>query len=345
MQKKMVLHVTGNLDSYNGAGMQAITLAKNIDYCHNVIAYFTDSKRILKTKIGNLTVYRIPNYRLFQYFYSAILLISLRPDIIHIHGYWVGYQFIPISWLLKKRIIVKSTLMGVDDLRTLYNAAYINRLYMKMISVNNALSNPIKEINERYIDPTKIVTIPNAFEFNDYDFSEKKEDKILIVGAVSPRKRVHLAIKFFLKNFNQNEVLYVIGPLRDKVYYSKCKSVIPIEKSGQIIFTGELDQKSVFRHYHTSKVLLNFSETEGMPNSVIEAMAYNCVPIISWMNGISVDLITKPSEGVIIHSYDEEINWDQINMISAGKGCYYRALAIFDAIKIAALYRKVYNTV
>jgi len=349
-RRSLVLHITGNLERYNGAGQQAITLAKNMDFCTSVMAFFSGGTEFSAGEMDGLRFLRVPGQtEIHKHFYAFVTLLCLRPRVLHIHGFAIGREFIPLAKLLGIKIVLKSTLMGIDDLKNISESRRINKFFLRMVDINNALSSPMARINRETINKDNVVIIPNMVLCPSLPPSrQEKCNQALVVGAVRERKGTHIALEFFIKNFaNKPEAkLLIIGPYGENVdneYYKKCLAAIPEEHLSKIEFFGQLTHNSVLECYRTSKVLMLFSEAEGMPNAVIEAMAYNCIPIVTPIGGIMKDIISNPSEGIILESLDTKVDWNKIDKLLDGEKSYERARSTFDAPIVSNRYREIYE--
>lgn len=346
----VVLHVTGNMDRYNGAGQQALTLASHLDFCESRFCYFADVVTMTDHRLGAFSAIKLPGSGVFSRYMAAFrVLLRVRPSVVHIHGFHIGAEFVPLARLLGMRVVVKSTLNGVDDLLSVVNANRFNRLYVRMIQVSNALSSPIEVANRSVIAQEKVVRIPNIVDIPAVGVPISEKDRhVLVVGVICQRKRTHVAITFFVENFGLDETakLFVIGPRSDRkdelAYFERCKSCIPESVSHRVIFTGQVAHKVVLEHMRKARILLQFSEAEGLPNAVIEAMASNCVPVVSDMGGVAADVIEHALDGYIVEEGDSGPSWKDVDRLIQSNACYRKAVTGFGPASIVSRYRGVY---
>ena len=154
-RQSLILHITGNLDRYNGAGQQAITLAKNMDFCTSVMAFFSGGSEFSAGEMDSLQFLRVPGQsEIHKYFYAFVTLLCLRPRVLHIHGFAIGREFIPLAKLLGIKIVLKSTLMGVDDLKSISESRRMNKSGSKLLIIGpygkNVLRLSQKNISVKY---------------------------------------------------------------------------------------------------------------------------------------------------------------------------------------------------
>ncbi|GAA3535774.1 hypothetical protein GCM10022394_14250 [Zobellella aerophila] len=103
-----------------------------------------------------------------------------------------------------------------------------------------------------------------------------------------------------------NYTLYVIGPDSsaldgyERDYVQACHQLA----DDQVIFLGELQHEEALSYFSKAKFLIHLSRQEGMPNVVLEAMAYAVFPIISDMDGLANELISQNKSGINIDCVD-----------------------------------------
>lgn len=326
-----VLYVVRNLDRYSGAARQAINLAlifkkngiridilnvsdskKNNDFFHPELIITT----VTRTE-SNIVLFNI----LMEYY------------IVHFHG--VFMKLFIFSKLAGNKNILKSTLDGEDDFLTLTSGKkrYIKKLILKhSIDLNNGLTSQITNKNKKIIDQKKIITINNFVNVSSAA-AIHKENTFIYSGAIIQRKNPHLSIEYFLKNFYklENSKLFLIGPSNieeefgDIDYAMKLKSKY-FELKEKIIFIDNLPHTELQEYFSKSKALLFFSEREGMPNVVLEALANNCFPILSSMNGLSKEILTKIDSGMILKNINDSIDIRDIENSIKSKLPYLLAL-------------------
>ena len=223
---------------------------------------------------------------------------------------------------LRKKMILKTTLYSDDDFATLTrkNAWRIKYFFIKRIHKIVVPSEKLREFNSRYIDIRKIEVIPNGVVVPDNCSGlEDKENAFCYVGLVCERKRTYESIKYFINNYSEDltSKMYIVGPYKNldnnfeltEDYVNKCFRLVRENKlENRIIFTGLLSKEDVQKIFIKCKALLFFSVREGMPNVVLEAMANNCVPITSEMDGVIREIFEDKKQGFILDGDFEKIN-------------------------------------
>ncbi len=70
--------------------------------------------------------------------------------------------------------------------------------------------------------------------------------------------------------------------------------------SENVVFTGHIDDTESY--FQRSKILVMPSRSEGLPTSMLEAMACGCVPVISNVGNVS-DAATHSVNAFLINNY------------------------------------------
>ncbi len=149
-----------------------------------------------------------------------------------------------------------------------------------------------------------IMYIPNGIPkefFNQKKF--KEQNKILFLGRVSPIKYLEtlvLAMKFVKGNIK----LEIVGPA-EKEYLSKLKRLIKSKKLGSKIRFSKpvFDVKKKIKKIDSCKIFVLPSKSEGMPQSLVEAMARGKMVIASNNPGTR-DLIEDEKNGYLFEIGD-----------------------------------------
>ena len=149
----------------------------------------------------------------------------------------------------------------------------------------------------------KAVVMPNSIDekFIDTEYSEKRENEIVVVGRIDDNKNQEMVLEVFSDISSQfpdwSLHLYGDGELRQKLEQKY--------RSDQIVFHGQI--KNVEEKICNSSIFILPSKQEGMPNALIEAMALGvaCISTDCPCGGPS-DLIEQNKNGILIAVDDKE---------------------------------------
>ena len=150
----------------------------------------------------------------------------------------------------------------------------LSELYLK-----NGLS--IYTKNLRVI--SNFVDIPSNEEYSSF----KKKKKIVFLGREAYEKRIHLAGEI-AKN------LSLSNPEIENVFIGPSEESVNLECRAHIRFTGALsDRNQISLELENASIILFTSSYEGLPLSLMEAMAHGVVPVSTAVGGI----ITHVNDG------------------------------------------------
>ncbi|CAI1714319.1 glycosyltransferase family 4 protein [Serratia fonticola] len=348
-----VSHFVYNLDSYSGAAFQAYKLAMVLYEKYNIDSIFLNYTNADDVKESDsffpVSIIKKRSNSFYKLF--SILKSIRKTDIIHLHG----FHRLPlvINFFMRKPLLFKSTLDGHDDLESIQRKSpfFFKYIFKNQISANNALTIDIHEKNNKFLNEDKIIIINNGIELTDAPILDK-EDMFVCVGAVVPRKNVDKAIMFFINNLETTDkTLYVIGPNNDSIpefnkeYYEHC---CKLAQGHNIEFVGNKSKSDLLSYYRRAKGILFFSEREGMPNVLIEALGCNCFPIVNDNYKVSLEVIGElyPNEGYSDRQRDE---LESLIEYSVASSLPYKRALHFSIDKSAKahydLYRKLIGNI
>ena len=111
----MTAYFVHNLDSYSGAAQQALLLAKNMK--RDILFLNHNNKTFKKYKYNEfIKIIDLPQNRFLQIFIILFFTLKHKIKIYHFHGSFnIGML---LGTLLRKKMILKTTLLGDDDFDT-----------------------------------------------------------------------------------------------------------------------------------------------------------------------------------------------------------------------------------
>ena len=354
--KKNIAFFTSGLLNYSGAATQALKVAKSLDK-YNVFFFNKEntaprffSKSILYEKFQVITLQKFLPFRFITIIY---FLLKFHVRTCHFHVFLIR-NMVPCL-LLGCRIILKTTLLSNDDFETQCGSKkkYFTRLILSKVSYNVVLTKNIQKINQQYITPEKVKVIYNGIKIQEMP-AVKTENIFCYAGLVCPRKRTYNTILYFAEHYAHlpNAKLYIIGPYTTTVnlpefsqqYYDSCMDLIDeFNIQSQVTFTGNIPIEEVFEIFQQAKALIFLSSKEGFPNTVLEAMSYNCVPIISHMDGVADELIVDGVDGFVLEDENRNITIEEIDRMSLSGEVYKKVNTYFTIQKTVEQLSELYE--
>lgn len=132
-------------------------------------------------------------------------------------------------------------------------------------------------------DGKNIVYLPTGYDYNFWKPEGKKEDFILSVGACEDEWRM------MKKGFDKlieaavglPEIEFKIIGIKEELF----KQIKPhLPKNVEVI--AFVERETLLKYYQRAKVYAQVSYTEGLPNSLCEAMLCECIPVGTNRGGI-----------------------------------------------------------
>lgn len=347
----MIAFFVYNLNKYSGAAQQASLLANHLGlpvviFNHERGVSFSRLKINAAVDVINLPRSK-PLALVALFFYMALF----RVKVIHLHGFFKHGLF--LGRVLRKRVILKTTLMDSDDFLSLYRKApnkLVFNFLLRCIDINICLTRQLRERNTKFVDEAKVRVIPNAV-LTDGSYSTEKDNIFCFVGLVCNRKGTYESIEYYLKNYVKlpGSKLYVVGPLSgvdevDSKYVKKCQDLVAsYNASANVVFTGNVSKNDVVSFFKESKALLFFSKNEGMPNVVLEAMANNCLPITTGLDGVVNDMLGPDlSSSLVLSNHAEVVSIEKIDEIIASGQIVNQSKMFFSIDAVGSAYRALY---
>lgn len=206
-------------------------------------------------------------------------------DIIHVHT--LNSPAIVCSIIgnfLSKKIFIKVTRSGhlsqIEKLRT----SFMGRAYLKIISNKvNAFISITKDVKKELlisnIPSNKIVEIPNGVIVRKEIPIQNEKIEFLYVGRLIKRKKVGFLLECWeLSGIKETAHLTIVGD------GPELKNIQNIIRSKQldhnVSLVGEKSHIETCKIMSNSEVFVLPSDSEGMSNSLLEAMSFGNVPLV-----------------------------------------------------------------
>ena len=223
-------------------------------------------------------------------YYATKAAIADRPDVIHFHAEG------PCACLPMARragIRTVATIHGLDWQRAKWGklgSAYIKhgeKAAAKCADEIIVLSRSAQDYFEQIYNRSTVF-IPNGMNPKEYRpvgeiekrWGLEKNSYILFLGRLVPEKRPELLIDAFKSINTTNKRLVIAGGSSDTSEYER-QLHERAKGDSRILFTGFVTGKPLAELYSNAYCYVLPSDVEGMPMSLLEAMAYGCACVTS----------------------------------------------------------------
>lgn len=278
-------------------------------------------------------------------------------NVIHVHGLGSAFFIFTIAAkLLSRPIIVKVPRSGPGSYLQSAKKSPLRSFLIKnlgrWVRAFVVLTPDARdELREFGICGDQVVEIPNGVELPTEHFSKSTSPlKVCFAGRLIARKNVSqileaiakarrdlgLVIQFTI--IGDGPELVKLRELSKKLFLTDCTT-----------FTGDIAQESVFAHFKQSHIFVLSSQSEGMSNSLLQACAFGCVPIVSDIpqnravvghgkTGLLFKTTSELASSLARMSYDEE-------RLAIAAECRRWVEAHYSVRSICGRYRELYDQV
>jgi len=317
---------------YSGSGINAFSLAKQLLANGSKVLLVTfnwNLKDNLKDNYDGLKVVRIPFFnfvflnkfflRLYLTFIFPVFFACFRYRQIVIFGAFSGYLLLIIfSKIFGLKVVFRSTMLGVDDILSLTKNSKLRRYILGKIDFYYA-TNPAFEYCFLSVYPLAkgkvFLTTPGVdlerFSKHSTNIERKNNPlSIISIGNIIPRKG-YIELFDNLSLLDIDFTYRILGADRPKSQFSwhsdeQMEKIMVHGKKilgSKVEFLGWIDD--VVGYLESSDVFLLNSHKEGLPNSLLEAMACGVVPIVNRMDGLDDYLLFDKENSFIFDSFSE----------------------------------------
>lgn len=337
-----------------GAETMAVRLAVNINKNEYQVKVFCLSEKKNTTLEKILEKYNIDvEYlekkgkgsveTLIKIWYS---LSTFKPDVVHSH---ISGTIYALPWILFHKCRLVHTVHTKPDEEFSAKFRYVlgwlakhNKVVIVAVSKENQ-----KIASDYYNIGDKVVYVNNPVEISKYYKNEKEDSSVVFINVSRQdvNKNQILAIKAFSDVYKKvpNAKLILVGD--GNQHDTLCKEVVDLGLGNVVNLVGESSE--VEKYLADADVYVSTSHREGLPLSMIEAMASKLPIISSDVGGIS-DLIE--GNGLLFEDDDKETfvkdmitlaNDEELRKKMGEKS--YDIVKFFDVSKCAEKYQEIYD--
>ena len=290
-----------------------------------------DRRATQKEKIDKITIHRFPAVKLggesFAFWRFKDKAVEFKPDIIIAHAYRHTHttQALSIAKTMKIPVILvthapfgrSATRQPIAKLSVwLYDKIIAPRTLNKFSSIIAITRWEMPYLKKLGVSGKKINYIPNGIPPQFFrQKASKEEHKILFLGRLSPIKSLETVINT-LPLIKDKEIIFeIVGPV-EKSYTAYLKNIIYKKNmSSRVIFSNSITKiPEKIRKIDSAELFILPSITEGMPQSLIEALSRSKIVLASNNVGNS-SLIKDNYNGFIFEVKNEKDCAEKIDYI------------------------------
>lgn len=303
--------------------------------------------------------------------------VKSRVDIFCMLGYTRKSCLIAVlARLFKKKLIIRTTSSGVDDPLSIRQGYLLPTLiYSRADAFIVTSLSQVDSFKSAGLSHEKMHFIPNGVDTEVfYPLSDREKeglrkelgipvhaDVILSVGFFSGDKRIDLLAKSmsFLKPDKLKD-LYIIfigskdikePEVSEKVIESVYNTIDALDLRSRVKFIEKTDH--IDRYYKASDIFIFPSKREGLPNSLLEAMACGLCCIANRLKGTTDYIIEESRDGYLVDSerpeeiarvLDSAVS-DRDTREAVGREARSKVVSKFDIKTTQDNYRRLYKQI
>ncbi len=296
-------------------------------------------------------------------FFSIIRHLKGRKiNIVHAHGYKQNLLALLICMCKGVKCLI-STLHGLSEpypIRTLsvdsiefktqVDYFLLRRAYTQVIAVSRDIQNVL--ISRHGFDEAKIKLIYNGIDIPTLKAMRRSENSAIHVGTVGRMVPVKdfclfLEIAAVLRKKGANVRFSILGegPLKEELI----RRVQDLQLEGIVEF--EMPRADPQEYYESLDLYMNTSVHEGIPLSILEAMASGLTVVAPNVGGIP-EIIAHGEHGFLVSNRDPEefanrcleLIREPYLRIAMGRKAYERVASSFSGNQMAEAYHHLYRS-
>jgi glycosyltransferase involved in cell wall biosynthesis len=250
-------------------------------------------------------------------------------DIAHAHQmYSPAIIGVVAKKLFKCRLVVKVTASGVlGEVAQLHNMDFLKLRKLCFTYVDKFLtltSSMRDELIEFGINRNQVEVVPNSVEiFDAVEYKDHAKISILYSGRISTEKSIETLIRASQKLAVKLDQYQIDLNIAGRVYSDRNNYIELLELSEQnpknmtINFLGHVSDMSYL--YKAADVFVLPSLSEGMSNSLLEAMSYGLPCVVSSISA-NTALISDQQNGLVFETAKEEQLYIKLMHLFGDKG-------------------------
>ncbi len=263
----------------------------------------------------NIEICPMPNFfnipKVGSYLYALFVLFNYRKifkecDILKTNQMTGSWNALLAKWLFNKPLLLRTGFtQSIFLIKQKKNPIkiYFSKLNERLMYNNCDHATIGSQKDKDYIcdsygiDPSKITVLYNYIDISLFrDLGLKRENKIIFVGRLSAQKNLFNLIEALSKTDLVLDI-YGQGELQEEL------QKFSLEKNAKVNFKGVISNKDLPNILNQYKYYVLASYYEGMPKTLLEAMACGCICLGTNVEGIN-EVIKDEYNGFLINGTD-----------------------------------------
>lgn len=239
------------------------------------------------------------------------LIKEHKPDVIHVY---YGHKAVKYIWMLMEaQVPFVISFHGVDVVKFIDEKFYVKKLKIAFNEAELVMARSeslLERLKELGCPEEKLRLNRTPIPFDDIPFTERTAPengqwRIIQACRLIPKKGIFTvldALPRVLRDYpNLKYLLAGIGPSREEI----SEAIRVRGLSDNVEMLGWLEQKELREEYEKSHYFLHPSQLtqendqEGVPNSMLEAMA-NGLPVVATYHGGIPEAVTNGEDGLLV---------------------------------------------
>jgi glycosyltransferase involved in cell wall biosynthesis len=238
----------------------------------------------------------------------------VNPDVVHVNSHLFLSSYQAIEAAVSQGIPSVVTVHGfsvrrglaTNTLQAVYLRTVGRSLFEKVSAVICLTESDANRVTSIVGNKNKVYVIPNAVNTGLFRPDSVKDPNLVAwVGRLVPEKGLVYLLKAMQKIVKEHDetklVLVGAGPMKTELY----ELVKRLDLEGSIAFVGSVNRVEVAKILARSSIFAFPSLKEGLPISVLEAMACGTPIVGSAIPGIR-DVITDGQDGILVPPESQE---------------------------------------
>jgi teichuronic acid biosynthesis glycosyltransferase TuaC len=354
----VLLHISSNqfpnLDKQHFTKKIWVELAKGFTHYH--ILARSHNNRFQTSTEGNITLHLIPKIfqKSFIFFFSSfyIFFIIKKLKVTHLLAQSAILGGFSAALASKAyNLPLMTEIHGEEYFRYLEKNTFKKRMLSKVIdfsfrqssvirSLNTIMTNKLKKAG--YID--NVVEIPNRVDLSVFNrqkenFASKLPIKLVSVGRFVKEKNYLNLIRQLFDSKLDFELTLIGGGELKSIYMDY---IAEKKMQHRVILIDWVEQNTLIDLLINSDIYIQYSVSEGMPRSIIEAMALR-MPVITTNVGSITGVVVNQQNGIVLENFSLECLLSAINTFKNPIVAKAMATNAFHDIKEKYEWHKVFT--